>query len=137
MYLSRALDKPELSVALNDPLMVVRNQQDKIKRKQRANPTESKNWVDFQELKKATKCLRQGVFELDKNNLFSKQDYHRLQLAFIMTFMLDKTLRRDLATVNYKGTGPNTLDVRSHTLTFTKYKTSKHYGPREYVLTRE
>lgn len=93
--------------------------------------------MDYQTLKKATKCLRDSIFDLNKSKLFSKQEYGRLQLAFIMTFMLDKTVRRDLATVNYRGKGPNTLDTDTHEVTFTKYKTAKFYGPKKYTLTRE
>ena len=137
VWYNRVDENHELSGALAEPLMKVRGQRDKRKRKQQASPSELKNWVDYQDLKKATRCLREYVFKLRKSSLFSKQDYHKLQLAFIMTFMLDKTLRRDLATVTYDGTGPNTLDVRSHEITFTKYKTARFYGPQTYTLTRD
>ena len=83
--------------------------------------------------------LRKEVFSWDNTNLFTKQQYHKLQLAFILTFMLKYPLRRDLATVNYlnKEDEANTLDVKAQTITFTKYKTVKHYGPKTYSLTRD
>ena len=46
--------------------------------------------------------------------MFDKENFHKLQLAFILEFHLKvSAVRRDLATVNFRHETPNYLDVNS------------------------
>jgi len=68
-------------------------------------------WVDFKVLKAAAKDLRAKTFALDKGALWSKDDYKRAQLSFLMTFHLKYPARRDVCRVRYNAADPTTGSV--------------------------
>ena len=71
------------------------------------------------------------VFQHNKNNKFDKKEFHKLQLAFILSFHLKYPLRRDLSTVTYStNPGPtgNVIDLHGQRLHLRKYKNSKIHG---------
>ena len=89
-------------------------------------------------LKQGLKDLKKHVFSLNKHTMFDKENFHMLQLAFIMEFHLKiSAVRRDLASVNYRSETPNFLDVNAQKIVLTQYKTAKKYGRKEFQLTRE
>ena len=58
-------------------------------------------WVDFHDLKKNAKMLTAETVALDKNSLWTKEQFARAQLAFILTFHIKYPIRRDLCSVQY------------------------------------
>ena len=89
-------------------------------------------------LREGLKKLKQHVFGLNKHTMFDKENFHKLQLAFILEFHLKiAAVRRDLSTVNYRNETPNFLDVNAQKIVLQEYKNSKTHGRREFQLTRQ
>ena len=96
------------------PLMECKRSIQRDYDKQERTERQKANWIDFADLKKQAKALREEAFALDKHVLWDKEQFARAQLAFILTFHLKYPIRRDLCTVQYGvKDAPNTLDKRA------------------------
>ena len=97
-------------------------------------------WVDMKELKKAAKKLRAETYALPKKELWSKADYKRGQLAFLLTFHLKYPARRDICQVRYNAVdstkGSVLLDA-THEIVFRTHKTRKKYPEVTLKLDRD
>ena len=124
------------------PLVDCKRCVDATYEKQQKSETETKNWVEQGCLKKYAAELRKRTYALDKNQLFTKDQYAELQLGFMLTYLLKYPVRRDLATVQW--TVPdeddkttNYLDGAVREVVYQKYKTSKHHGTIKHKLSRD
>ena len=138
--LLNARNKTEKSDKYARPLIEVKNQIQNDYDKQEKNERQKKNWVDFKELKAAAKDLRKQTYALDKGKLWTKDEYARAQLAFILTFHLKYPLRRILCTVIYKPDDPNVGNVlidKDKKMILRHHKMQRKYDePFEYTLDR-
>lgn len=82
--------------------------------------------MDFACLKREVKAQKKIVFSWDKNTLWSKAQFCQAQCCWIMMYMVSgRNSRNAIATVNYLGVGPNTMNTAAREITFTEYKYSK------------
>jgi hypothetical protein len=123
--LHNARDQTALSKQYAQPLTDVKYALTKESYQQKRTGAQKKNWVDFNCLKSSAAALRKKTFDLDKDLLWTKDQYAEAQLAFILTFHLKYPIRRDLATVKYGVPGaPNSLVGKS--LVFKQHKLTRH-----------
>jgi len=99
--LHNARDEISQSKKYGQPLTETKYAIAKEYAKQAKTPTQRKNWIDYKCLKKHAKELKARTIALDKNALWSKDEYAEAQLAFILHFHLKYPIRRDLCTVQY------------------------------------
>ena len=110
--------------------------------KQERTKRQEKNWIEFPVLKKFAYSLRDDVFKYDKNAFWSKVQFTKAQLAFILLFHLRYPIRRELSTVQWdpKRTEwektDNYIDFKEHVVVLQKHKTSKYTGTHKLKLTR-
>lgn len=116
------------------PLHSVMNKIYKNRAKQKATAKQADNWLHMPTLRKQVKNLRDEVFSFDKNKVFDKQQFHKMQLAFILSYMCKHPCRRDLATLCYDTTEGNYLQNKC--CVFNEYKNSKHLGCTKVKLDR-
>ena len=135
--LHKALGEKDKCEAYGLPLVECRHALTTLNEKQERSPSQNKNWVEFSHLKKYAACLRKDVYSLDKNKVWSKNEYATTQMAFILTYHLKFPVRRILATVTLDS-GDNKLDTKSKSIIYTKHKCSR-YRKEPYIhkLTRE
>ena len=120
------------------PLLECKRGIDAQMEKQERSDKESKNWVPFSDLKKFAACVRAKAYKLDKNVLWSKDDYAIAQLAFILTYHLKFPIRRDLATVTWGSEEtPNHLNEKTHSITYNVHKCVRWSGPVTQTLSRD
>ena len=128
--LLNARGKTSESEKYAQPLIDVRNQLQNAREKQEMSETKAKNWVEFKDLKAIAKQTRTDTFNLDKRVLWSKDEYARAQIAFILTFHFKFPLRRVLCTVKYKPADPtsgNVLDDKTKTIIIRDHKMKRKY----------
>ena len=120
------------------PLVQCKRCMDKDYEKQERTPKQVKNWVDFSSLKKHAAKLRASTFALDKNRLWTKQEFADAQLAFILTVHLQYPIRRDLCTVFWgeRGDEINYIDEKTHEVVYNKHKTVKWHGTIKHKMSR-
>ena len=121
------------------PLLEVRNQLQGIQEKQLMTESKAKNWISMKDLKAIAKDCRVQTYQLDKHVLWSKEEYARAQLAFILTFHLKYPLRRVLCTVKYKpadSTVGNVLDDKTKVITIRDHKMKRKQTSYEFQLDR-
>lgn len=112
------------------PLIEVKNKLQNEYDKQERSERQQKNWVDYKDLNGCAKKLRAETYELDKNTLWTKDEYARAQLGFILTFHLKYPLRRILCTVLYKPADKlagNVLDDKTRKITIRNHKMQRKY----------
>jgi hypothetical protein len=122
------------------PLIDVKGRLQNEYNKQERTERQKKNWVDFKDLSCCAKMLRAETYKLDKNSLWTKDEYARAQLAFILTFHLKYPLRRILCTIIYKPENKNlgnVLDDKNRKVIIREHKMQRKYkDPFEYRLDR-
>ena len=125
--LHNARNEPALSKQYAQPLVDVKYQLNKESFQQKRTQTQKKNWIDYKCLKKHAKELREKTFALDKNDLWTKDQYAEAQLAFILTFHLKYPIRRDLCTVKYNvEDNENGNNLVGKTFVFKQHKLTRH-----------
>lgn len=138
--LLNARGKTAESAKYAQPLMDVRGKLQGLKEKQEMTESKAKNWVPFKDLKCCAKQARTETFALDKRILWTKEEYARAQVAFILTFHLKYPLRRVLCTVKYKPADPssgNVLDDKTKVITIRDHKMKRiHEEPYTFQLDR-
>lgn len=117
----------------------VMSQYDQQKRSKR----QQDNWVEFPVLKKFGATLRDEVLSYDKNSFWSKPQFVKAQLAFIILFHLRYPVRRDLQSVKWAdsldfqwGEKDNFLDLKTKEIVLRTHKTAKYYGEHRFKLSR-
>ena len=122
------------------PLLDVRNQLQSIQEKQVMSDSKAKNWVPYKALKGIALQARRFAYALDKHVLWTKDEYAKAQLAFILTFHLKYPLRRVLCTVKYKPADSrvgNVLDDKTKIITIREHKMQRRREkPYEFQLDR-
>ena len=121
------------------PLILAKREQDSHYAKQERSEHQDKNWVDFKVLKKYAACIREKTFHLDKNKLWTKDEYAMATLAFILQYHLIYPIRRCLCTVQWgtKEDDGNYLDTKTQTIVYNKHKTAKWKGQVTHKLSRQ
>lgn len=104
--------------------------------KQKKTKRMEKNWIEFRELKKFAGKLRDEVLKYPKKEVWTKEQYVKATLCFLMLFHLKYPVRRDLYRVRVDTTEGNHLDREKKSIVLTEYKTSKTYGRKEFILSR-
>ena len=110
--------------------------------KQERTSKQEKNWIDHATLKKFASNIRDEVFKYDKHAFWSKVQFIKAQLAFILLFHMRYPIRRELTTVQWhpKKTDwkedENYLDPKQHAIILQKHKTSKFTGTHKLRLSR-
>jgi hypothetical protein len=132
--------KTEESDKYARPLIEVKNQLQNEYDKQERSDKQQKNWVDYADLNCCAKELRTATYKLDKRKLWTKDEYARAQLAFILTFHLKFPLRRILCTIIYKpedASVGNVLDDKTKKIIIRNHKMQRKYkDPFEFQLDR-
>ena len=135
-----ARNEPEQSAKYGQPLVDVKHAIENAYAKQERNEKQKKNWVEYGCLKKHAKELREGALALDKNRLWTKEDFGKAQLAFILAFHLKNPIRRDLCTVQYgkdvDKTKGNVLMEKARKIIFREHKIKKTTPVFEFILDR-
>ena len=101
---------------------------------------EKASWVDIRELKAAAKKLRAQTYALPKKELWSKTDYKTAQLAFLLTFHLKFSVRRDICQVRYNAADPTQGSVlldATHEVVIRTHKTRAQYPEVKLKLDRD
>ena len=126
------------------PLVRAKQALDADYRKQKRNDKQSKNWVEHTDLKKFANQIRDETFKLDKHTFWSKEQFMRGQLAFILLFHLRYPIRRDLATVKWTSkkkhewsAEDNYLDPEKKQIVLQRHKVWKHKGTVSFTLSRQ
>ena len=136
--LLNAQENHEESKKYGIPLQEVKNKITSDYDKQERTDKQKANWIDYMCLKKHANELRNETVALDKNRLWTKEEYARAQLAFILTFHLKYPIRRDLCTVLY-----NTADneegnnLIGKEIVFRKHKLMKKVPEFRFQLDRK
>ena len=133
-------DEKDCSRKYCTPLILAKREQLSHYAKQERTDHQSKNWVDFKVLKKYAACIRDKTFHLDKNRLWTKDEYAMATLAFILQYHLVYPIRRCLCTVQW-GVEPsdeiNYLDPNKKAVVFNNHKTQKYQGQIVHSLSRQ
>ena len=126
------------------PLVRAKQAVDAHYRKQQRTKKQSKNWVEHGELKKFANQIRDETYKLDKHGFWSKEQFMRAQLGFILLFHLRYPIRRDLATVRWSSKknhewkeDDNYLDAPNKTIVLQRHKVWKHKGTVRLSLSRQ
>ena len=77
VYFKKIKKDAEKSDNLLLPLREVKAEMVKKRQRQELTPTMRKNWVDYQTLKKEVRTLREEIFRLNKNDVFTKKQFHK------------------------------------------------------------
>ena len=138
--LHNARGQPDKSHEYSQALIDVKRTIDKEYFAQERNEKQQKNWVEFTDLKREAAELRKFALSLDKFKLWTKAEYAKAQLAFILAFHLKYPIRRELASVQYgsdidtsKG---NVLMEKARKIVFREHKVKKHHPVFEMILDR-
>ena len=81
-----------------------------------------KNWIEYRDLKKFAGKLRDEVLKYSKKEVWSKSQYVKGTLAFLMLFHLKHPVRRDLYRVRVDKNEGNYLDRENKSIVLTQYK---------------
>ena len=119
------------------PLILAKREQDSYYAKQQRTDHQNKNWVEFSVLKKFAGCIRDKTFHLDKNRLWTKDEYATATLAFILQYHMTYPIRRCLCTVKWGEKSDNYLDLKKKQIVYNKHKTAKFSGPIIHKLSRQ
>ena len=122
------------------PLILAKREQDAHYAKQERSKHQNKNWVDFKVLKKYAACIRDKTIHLDKNKLWTKDEYAMATLAFILQYHLVYPIRRCLCTVKWgieHSDTENYLDWNKQSIVWNVHKTAKWKGPIVHKLSRQ
>ena len=123
------------------PLVEVRNELQNEYDRQELTGRAKKNWIEYKDICCCAKTLQAETFALDKRVLWTKQQYTRAQLAFVLTFHLKYPLRRVLCTVKYLPKDPsvgNVLDDKTKVITIREHKMQRKYkDPFTFQLDRK
>ncbi len=127
------------SKAYGTPLVICRREQEADYAKQERTPSQSKNWVEFKVLKKYAAELRDKAYKLNKNELWTKDEFTTAQMAFILQYHLVYPIRRCLCTVQW-GVEPsekiNYVDDAKRAIVYNVHKTMRWKGPFTHALSR-
>lgn len=127
------------SKAYGLPLVMCSRQQQAEYAKQERTPSQVKNWVEHSVLKKHAAEIRTSAFALDKNELWTKDQFTTAQMAFILQYHLTYPIRRDLCTVQWGVEASekiNYVDDSSKSITYNKHKNARWKGPITHALSR-
>lgn len=122
------------------PLILAKREQDAHYAKQERSKHQNKNWVDFKVLKKYAACIRDKTIHLDKNKLWTKDEYAMATLAFILQYHLVYPIRRCLCTVKWgieHSDTENYLDWNKQSIVWNVHKTAKWKGTIVHKLSRQ
>ena len=110
---------------------------------QRRSKKQQDNWVEFPVLKKFAATLRDEALSYDKHTFWTKPQFVKAQLAFIVLFHLRYPVRRDLQSVKWAenpdfqwGAKDNFLDPKTKEVVLRSHKTAKFYGEKRFRLSR-
>ena len=118
------------------PLLNVKHKIQSDYEKQERTERQKTNWVDYACLKKHAKELNAEAIAQDKHMLWTKEQFARAQLAFILLFHLKYPIRRDLCTIQYNvADAPNKLEGKE--IVITKHKTMKKNPEYRFQLDRK
>ena len=124
--------------AYDTPLKDCKQCVDEEYSKQRRTVHQNKNWVDYACLKKFAQTLRTEAYELDKNGPWTKDQYQRLQLAFVLQVHMTFPLRRDLAGLQWNVEPSDDLNyIQDRNMVWNQFKTAKHLGRITQPMSRE
>ena len=121
------------------PLTECKRRLQSITDKQERTAKQKANWVEVACLKRHAKELRDEVTAYDKGRLWTKDEYAKAQLAFILAFHLKYPIRRDLCTVKYNEPGNtegNNVDLQTRKVTFKQHKLTRYGKVFEFTLDR-
>lgn len=113
---------------------------------QKRDPKQGKNWVEHSCLKKYAKTLRDAVYKLSKDVLWTKDQYADLEMAFILTYSLKFPPRRELHNLTWssaisddeKRAEFNYLDEKKRRVVIHLSKNRRwRTEPYTHILTRE
>ena len=125
------------------PLIRAKHGVDDQYRNQKRTAKQERNWVEYPKLKAFANQLRDEVLQFDKHHFWTREQFVKAQLCFILQFHLRFPIRRDLATVKWStradkqwGVKDNYIDNKRKMVILNCHKTCRHSGPKEIPLNR-
>ena len=126
------------------PMMDYVEKENLIEFLQQKSQKQKQKWISMEEFINVINTLYNEIKPFIKNKVLDKKQYYKLQSYVILRLFFDYPFRNDIGTLlivkNNKNLDDNKnylVKGKDYTIILQKYKTSKKYGKREYILDKK
>jgi len=125
------------------PMMDYVEKENKKEFLQQKSEKQKEKWISIEEFINVINTLYEEIKPFIKNKVLDKKQYYKLQSYVILRLFFDYPFRNDIGTLlivkNNKNLDDNKnylVKGKDYTIILQKYKTSKKYGRKEYIINK-
>ena len=126
------------------PMMEYVEKENLIEFLQQKSEKQKEKWISMEEFINVINTLYNQIKPFIKNKVLDKKQYYKLQSYVILRLFFEYPFRNEIGTLfivkNNKNLDDNKnylVKGKDYTIILQKYKTSKKYGKREYILDKK